>query len=70
MRLKRELETMPVVREVEPEFTDVPGAAAWAHVSCQHIRRLLTEKKLARYKFFSRTLIKFEELRALVKVQR
>ncbi len=63
-----QLKVKPQARELEErEFIDIPGAATWAYCSKQHVRRLLTEGKLTRYKFGARTLIKFSELHALVK---
>jgi hypothetical protein len=68
----RELKAKPPLAEVKPataierEFLDIPSAAEWAYVSPQHVRRLLTERKLTRFKFGARTLIKFSELRSLV----
>lgn len=51
---------------IEREFVDVAGAATWGYLSEAHIRRMLTDGKLTRYKLGARTLIKFSELRALV----
>jgi excisionase family DNA binding protein len=51
----------------DPEFTSVAGAAALMTVSEETIRKMLTRKRLRRYKFGGRTLISVAQLRALVK---
>lgn len=51
----------------DPEFTSVAGAAALMTVSQETIRKMLTRRRLRRYKFGNRTLIKVAELRAQVK---
>ncbi|MGD0178941.1 MAG: excisionase family DNA-binding protein [Candidatus Sulfotelmatobacter sp.] len=51
----------------DPEFTSVAGAAALMMVSEETIRKMLTRKRLKRYKFGGRTLVKVAELRAHVK---
>jgi hypothetical protein len=65
-----ELETkksMRRIQEIDEEFTDVPGAARFLHVSEASVRRHLTDKTLTRYKACGRTLLKVSELRGLVK---
>lgn len=51
----------------DPEYTSVAGAAALMTVSEETIRKMLTRKRLRRYKFGGRTLVKVAELRAQVK---
>ena len=51
----------------DPEYTSVAGAAGLMSVSQETIRKLLTRKRLSRYKFFGRTLIRVSELRSLVR---
>jgi excisionase family DNA binding protein len=51
----------------DPEFTSVAGAAALMTVSEETIRKMLTRRRLRRYKFGGRTLVKVAELRAQVK---
>jgi excisionase family DNA binding protein len=48
-------------------FCDIPEASRIVRCSQATIRRLLTQKKLIRYKFGARTLIKTSELLALVR---
>jgi excisionase family DNA binding protein len=51
----------------DPEYTSVAEAAALMTVSEETIRKMLTRKRLRRYKFGARTLISVAQLRALVK---
>jgi excisionase family DNA binding protein len=51
----------------DPEFTSVAGAAALMTVSEETIRKMLTRRRLRRYKFGSRTLISVAQLRAQVR---
>jgi excisionase family DNA binding protein len=58
--------TAPVSLD-DPEYMSVAGAAALMTVSEETIRKMLTRKRLRRYKFGGRTLVKVAELRAQVK---
>jgi excisionase family DNA binding protein len=49
------------------EYVTVRTAADFTHTSEPTIRRMLTKKKLQRYRFQGRTLIRLSELRALVR---
>ena len=65
VRLKTEpREAAPQPEAPAGDFTDIPGAAALTFVSSATIRRMLTQGKLTRYKFFARTLISRTELLA------
>jgi excisionase family DNA binding protein len=66
MKLTTATATAPASLE-DPEFTSVAGAAALMTVSQETIRKMLTTKRLRRYKFGGRTLISVAQLRALVK---
>jgi hypothetical protein len=55
------------VEQVTSDFTGVSGAAEMVDCTSQHIRRLLTEKKLTRFKFGARTLVSKTELFGLVR---
>jgi len=55
------------VAEQSGLFCDIPEASRIVRCSEATIRRLLTQKKLIRYKFGARTLIKTNELLALVR---
>jgi excisionase family DNA binding protein len=54
-------------RKDEPEFVSVEQAAQFVQGSKAKIRHLLMKKKLTTYKFGARTLIKFQELKGLVR---
>ena len=51
----------------EIQYVDVPGAMQLTHYSEPSVRRLLTQKKLARYKLGGRTLIDRAELLRLIR---
>ncbi len=53
--------------QISSDFTGVTGAAEMVQCTSQHIRRLLTEKKLTRFKFGARTLVSKSELLGLVR---
>jgi hypothetical protein len=53
--------------QVTSDYIGVNGAAEMVQCTSQHIRRLLTEKKLTRFKFCARTLVSKTELLGLVR---
>jgi hypothetical protein len=58
-------ERAPLIEETQ--FLDVPGAMELTTYSEPSIRRLLTQKKLTRYKLGGRTLIDRAELLSLIR---
>jgi hypothetical protein len=66
VRLKRQPRTQTPPEGPEREFLSIEVAAQLVAMSAANIRRLLTQGKLTRFKFFSRTLIKRSELLAMV----
>jgi hypothetical protein len=62
VELKTEPRMATAPQDAAWDFVDIPGAAALVCVSKATIRRHLTLKKLTRFKFASRTLIRKSEL--------
>ena len=62
VRLNKKPRLMPPPSAPTAEYVDIPTAAALVAVSSVTIRRRLTENKLQRYKFGSRTLIRVSQL--------
>jgi excisionase family DNA binding protein len=70
--MRVELKTQPRIAESAPgtperEYLNIETAASLVSVSDATIRRMLTQRKLTRYKFGARTLIRRNEL--LEKIQ-
>ena len=66
-----ELQTEPLIAPSQDpswDFVDIKGAASLGYVSKATIRRWLTQRRLTRFKFYSRTLISRAEL--LAKIQK
>lgn len=61
----KEMKAKPQVQD--PKFINVPEAAELTRLSEVSIRRYLTRKLLTRYKVFGRTLLKRDEVMALIR---
>jgi excisionase family DNA binding protein len=60
---------LPQLKDIPAEFMSVPDAATFLRLSDVTIRRLLTQRKLTRYKASGRTLLSAAEVRAFVHVE-
>jgi len=59
----------PIAWDALPEFCGVQAAAVLLGISEVTVRRLLTQKKLKRYKVGGRTVLRVEEVRQLPKAE-